>query len=593
MTELYLQKDKEWNRVFFADGQSFRLTRENPYFTQSESYTLDVTLPMKIIENCMLLGNLQRMERSKQPPLMKCRLLVNNKSVLNGTARVTQVTEQAVKIQLVGGNSEANLAGSKIYIDEIDMGDTSIPVSSDDYVNRNEAGVRFLYMQAYDETADETVNQKRVFWRSDAESTVKTYLLGTKTGDAPQPALMDVLWKVIDSMGYNLGTVDPWREPWDRLFVASAKRTANLSHTLPHWTAKEFLTNICTFFNCTLKVDPVSSAVSLQSNIDYFRNAQTVEIEPCDEYTADVAGDNDDSESDFLANADIAFNLSSSEAHDYDCLTETIRDNVPRKVYGDERSMILSYDSMDATIRRKYLFEYPQGICVDWRDENGKSRRKFVDFFRPLIRNNQKESTAKELKIVPVAITEDAKAVFVWSVKGKATVYDITFRSLSLENPTGHELLSDESGEAADIQDLITGSADVPATYEKEDLLQVFFVEDVEQPATSIDDEEPREFSALMPLTDWRYKVKGNNHRHWSLSLNDTDAQYFLGQLHDNGFSFKMTTKYVFKFVADRMPDPRCIFLIRGKRYGCEKIEATVTAEGYDQLMTGYFYEME
>ena len=51
MTELLLKREKgEWRRVYFEAQQSFKLTRENPYFTQSDSYTLDVTIPMIIIE---------------------------------------------------------------------------------------------------------------------------------------------------------------------------------------------------------------------------------------------------------------------------------------------------------------------------------------------------------------------------------------------------------------------------------------------------------------------------------------------------------------------------------------------------------------
>ena len=58
------------------------------------------------------------------------------------------------------------------------------------------------------------------------------------------------------------------------------------------------------------------------------------------------------------------------------------------------------------------------------------------------------------------------------------------------------------------------------------------------------------------------------------------------------GFSFNMKAKLTLKIEADTMPDPTNIFLIRGKRYGCEKIEATVLDWGLERLMTGYFYEM-
>ena len=61
MTELFLKKEgEEWQQVFFEASNGFKLTRENPYFTQSESYTLDVTFPMAILQNRRFFQNIQR-----------------------------------------------------------------------------------------------------------------------------------------------------------------------------------------------------------------------------------------------------------------------------------------------------------------------------------------------------------------------------------------------------------------------------------------------------------------------------------------------------------------------------------------------------
>lgn len=69
MTRLYLKKDGgDWQQVFFStSGSGFKLTRENPYFTSSESYTLDVTLPMGIVENIQFIGSIHRMDITKRP----------------------------------------------------------------------------------------------------------------------------------------------------------------------------------------------------------------------------------------------------------------------------------------------------------------------------------------------------------------------------------------------------------------------------------------------------------------------------------------------------------------------------------------------
>ena len=92
--------------------------------------------------------------------------------------------------------------------------------------------------------------------------------------------------------------------------------------------------------------------------------------------------------------------------------------------------------------------------------------------------------------------------------------------------------------------------------------------------------------------SDYKPQFEGASHQNWSLSLKPTKAAHYLGQLHDNSYSFLMKAKLAIKFLSEEMPDPTCIFIIRNKRYGCEKIEANVTSSGFDRLMTGYFYEM-
>ena len=73
-----------------------------------------------------------------------------------------------------------------------------------------------------------------------------------------------------------------------------------------------------------------------------------------------------------------------------------------------------------------------------------------------------------------------------------------------------------------------------------------------------------------------------------SLRINDrqirTDKE---GQIIHN---IKPKMKTTFKFIADNIPDVRSVFLIRGKRYVCEKMTATFTENGMSQLIKGVFY---
>ena len=604
MTELLLQKDGgQFTRVYFDNGDSgFKIARENPYFTQSESYTLDVTLPMSIPENKAFFSNIQRADVSKGTVKVKCLLKVDHADVLNGTATVIQVTNLLAKVQLLGGNSELNGKASQVYIDEIDMGRMLVSqIQPEGYDNYNDNGVRFLCLQTYDETNAEVVNRKVASMVGDKTGTTRRPLTGHLEGSAPQPALQDVLVRAIERIGYTPDTIFPWQTPWKDLYVASAKITQELSHALPHWTVKEFLDELCLFFNCTLRTDSVAGTVSMVSNISFYGNAQTEELEVVDEYTVDISQDGDNNEAKSLANANLSFDLSSSAAHVYDCLPDAIRSSAPRKNFASESAMRQAWSLMDAGTRRKYVFECPTGSFVDWKEsEDLDGVLTAVDMLGPLYRNGDNKEAVKELKIVPAAITEDAKGTYIETVNGITKVYEIAFRSLSVENPTGNELPTPTGEEAgADIQDLIEGEESSEENGEKEDRLQVFFFENVKQPAVATleyedDDTEYKTFEAHMPMTSFDYKVKsrGELHRKWSLSLKPSGADHYLGMLHRNPFSFNMKARHTFRFIAYKMPDPTHVYIIKGKRYGCEKIEANVTADGFDKLMTGYFYEM-
>lgn len=587
MTELYLQKSgsDNWQQVCFESSNGFKLTRENPYFTQSESYTLDVTLPMDILENRSFLGNLQRMDCSKQAPTMKCRLTVNNVPVLYGSAKVIQVTERQVKVQLLGGRSEVNFLAEDNgeYIDELPLGHIASGSSTVD------TGVRVAVSPVHNESSE----------RGGGSGTY-------------QFCLVDLAKQIISHYGFTVTVCSVDIEPWNRLYVATAKQTRDAAHTLPHWSPREFFTEFCNFFNVSLDIDEVQRTVAIVGTPSYFAGRQRVKLEPIDEYTADIGED-----AHALAADNLSFDLSSSNGHDYDCVPENVRLFGSTQQYASYAAALSAYEGMSESSRRRQIFKCPTGkFCAwdhdygDWGDTEPHTQFTQIDVLAPLTRANDASET--QLKICPVAIVmEESVSAF-----GTGGENDHTFTSRmflpSLENPTGNDTViyftegggfggnhsnqqTEEMG--ATIQELVEGEEETDSQGEKEDRLQVMFIDDVAQTYSYVDSVEPETYAErthIVGFVDWQYKKshRGSSHRRWSLSLNPTDADHYLGQLHVNGFSFNMKTKHTFRFIAERMPDPRDIFIVRGKCFGCEKIEASVNADGFDRLMTGYFYEI-
>lgn len=121
MIELFL----DGKPAVLKDNVSIKLTRENVYFTKNGSYTYDVELPLQVKENRDIFGSINRIDTITEYHVFHAVLRVDNKVLLDGKAVINQVTENAVKVQLLGGNSEMNFytKGEELYVDELDLGD--------------------------------------------------------------------------------------------------------------------------------------------------------------------------------------------------------------------------------------------------------------------------------------------------------------------------------------------------------------------------------------------------------------------------------------------------------------------------------------
>lgn len=593
MTELFLKKDGgDWQQVYFAtQGSGFKLTRENPYFTDSESYTLDVSLPMGIFQNRQFFGNLQRIDASKKSAKYQCRLMVGNKSMLDGTARVSQVIQDTVKVQLLGGNSELNFLSkeSGAYIDEMDLGLINLFFIIDykgQILDNSDSIVAFL--PVYDETNSVVSNCKKY----DKATGEWIGLLNATAGivSAPQPNLLYILEAVLYKSGYTLQRCDIDCEPWNRLFIASAKGTSKLSHALPHWHVGEFLSELCKFFNCTISIDSNTKTASIISNAAFFNNTEkTNTLTPVDEYAADM---DDENTSEALTSSNIEYDMSSSPEHVYDILSDEVRDTIPHKEYPSYDDASVDFAFMGEPECMRYLFICPTKIFIGAKDRDNDKIPVFkseVDHFAPLRRNQESDNTIS-LKICPVALAYMDDALYYDGSNPDTPRMSCVVASM--ENPTGNEHPWDTTDNIS-AQDFIEGTETIGKA-EKEDRLQVFFVDNKQQQSViKSGSDKGKTVPFSMPFTDWGYISNMYiEHSPWSLAFSHTDATHYLGQLHNTGFSFNTKAKHTFKFIADKMPDPTKVFCIHGKLYGCEKIEANVKEKGFDRLMTGYFYEM-
>jgi hypothetical protein len=104
--------------------------------------------------------------------------------------------------------------------------------------------------------------------------------------------------------------------------------------------------------------------------------------------------------------------------------------------------------------------------------------------------------------------------------------------------------------------------------------------------------------TTCVPFTDVEYKqIPGvsespDSRPSYSLSLDHSSATESIAKLQVNSVKIDLNKKETFRFVANTPPDVSGVFLIRGKKYLCEKVEYDITDSGVHPLMTGYFYEI-
>lgn len=121
MIQLFL----DGHNVALNAGVSIKLTRENPYYSKSESYTYDLEIPVAVAQNRKLFGWIERIDVHKDPKPMAAKLVVDNKVMLIGTANVLKISDEAITVQLLGASAAYNNATKldELYVDELDLGD--------------------------------------------------------------------------------------------------------------------------------------------------------------------------------------------------------------------------------------------------------------------------------------------------------------------------------------------------------------------------------------------------------------------------------------------------------------------------------------
>ena len=138
----------------FLDGKpvqiksttKIKLTLENSFFSTGSEYTYEVELPLALKDNRAFFGAMGRLDVAKPTRQYKARLMYNNRTVLDGAANITQITNHSVKLQLLGqlAMHNSNDKEDRVYIDELDLGNFAMDLAPEVY-GKTATGPAFAY----------------------------------------------------------------------------------------------------------------------------------------------------------------------------------------------------------------------------------------------------------------------------------------------------------------------------------------------------------------------------------------------------------------------------------------------------------------
>lgn len=617
------------HKAYPISTSSIKVTYANQYVTDDGEYTYDITFPMNILENRVIFKNVSRLEVKKNiAKYDDCKLYCNSQLIMSGVGTILSVNEKEIKLQIVGGKSRIkfNDRMTKHYIDEIPFGTADKPGYTvdkgysqgwkgfqkiNDIYRLDDDKSKFLgvegkwcFVPIRDETNDMIANFVGVDKTKEFIGSNAPFIMNL----AVQPNLMYIFRKVVEYEGYTLKRNDFDCKPWNLLYIASAYKTRELRRALPHWSSYTFIEEFRKLFNATIVFDDNQKTCSVIKKSE-LTTADSVAIEPLAEYTTDYDEDGSFSTS---STANLEYNLGDSANRDnYEVISKKVFENFEivhsTATFDPQYQFQGTTQSWSEKQKRQTIIEC-KGSYYIYVENEGSKTWQLAGVWSPLIRDSSSDDYV-ELNISPAAqVVED--------INFKTAIFEDNYYEkrclLSIPNdkePDSKECDVDDDGFSyTSVQDAIDDESTLDKSEDDQECMNIFFIIPGEV-------QDGNKFSWVRAKSRWpKFKTDYRINKEYcgsteggfggngggtfkekypyslSICTKSTNDVVTLGCLHDNALRLDNKNCMEVKFQSDEIPDPSKIYIIRNKKYVCEKIEMEVKDDAIEPVYTGYFY---
>lgn len=621
---------------------SFEYVRENPLFSETEDYSMEIIFPLEDCpENIAIFGALHVKSVDISTVSFPAEIIAAE-FYKHGILTIVSIIGSEVKCQFLEGMSAQNFHQdlNSVYLNELDFsqwdgtagGWENFP-DGDYATGRNAGWVEFPVYDKKKEFVIEAVNQ------GDGYYCYSRHIY---------------LWKLValvaNATGWNVNQSALTRlEMYKRIVVVNtrnfmwrdfAERIRPLSLSLPHWTVTEFYDQIGKFFGCLVDINKDSHQVTFKAYTDVVRNAPKVNLSVNDEYTVEVdtketpkyrgtrkftlpaeANPNNINSCPFIMSdpripheqmtkSEFLAQIESLAAHS----NEARYDGAGWLYYLTDTGEWAAIAKKDDSVTKGYVY-----IPGDPEPSIGGYYVDDVDMEHPTIIYEEAEilnqfgtldSEGEELKICPCPLEgpfADFHYGWNYNLQPRLEIF-MRRRMPSLDIPEdpddGYE--SDVPEMVPDIMDRLTvGERKTDDMYFNK--LWVVLWQDQSDVAGGVNAWYTRKQEPYCSRKRAEYWLNGGWH-----AIKDDDGNPIYGE-YTKGFTSHLwnldpndqslqankalpavdeTKLYRYKFLSSTLPDPKSIYIIRGKQYVCAKLTAHFTDTGMSELIEGEFYEI-
>lgn len=590
-------------------GTSFEYVSENRLFSGSDGYTLTITFPLRgCPENIAIFGHINRADVAAKKVIFDCE--IRDKGFYKfGSITITEISETEVKTQFLEGRSEQNFDKTfdKVYINELDLGAPATTYKSGitpaNAWYPEYSGCKYVALPWVNDYSGNIQNKAEHIVDDEVQKKSHYEWSEDTTGLSWQPYLLYITKKICEAVGYA-ADFSKWEEVEEYRYLLVCNTLPHawympaFANALPHWTVEEYFEKLELFLGGEFDFDHRGKRITFAFTQATLAAKRPVCLEDVvEEHSTEVKVDDDRCE--YLESKNLVYKDCDHEMWKfyscdwfikgwqnrvvrYNSMRELLEANKTYRTWNGQHHRDNQIDKLlYAADCDAYFVIRPisRQQVVEWRGNiiyvyyRYKCRLQPVNLFGGRIASEDEDAEQVEIEFVPAWVDDTEEKygrVLFLSFSG----YDEDTNTTS-ENDKDHPFQQTHT-----VSSLEAGEKEKKSEYY--DCIYIGwydgsnYYQGSHLPYPNVEN--------IVIADDW----SNFSYAHFSLRIND--RQIRRGQIIHN---IEPKMKTTFKFLSDTIPDVRSVFLIRGKRYICEKITATFTENGMSQLIKGVFYPIK